>query len=138
MKLAAMGVTIVVSTGDNGAAGDDNLCNVRSDSKTYSPYWKVSYLSHSVESLLAYYATHLLQFLLSCDCGVYLLTAWHQACGLSSPNSCFSDCQRASPGRDLGISLPSLPPRRTSPPWAPPWGRRMATRRSPASPSWAA
>lgn len=41
MKLAVMGVTIVVSSGNNGAAGNPNLCSVSSDSSTTD--WAVSH-----------------------------------------------------------------------------------------------
>lgn len=41
MKLAAMGVTIVVSSGDNGAMGDEEYCDYTSSSEVYSTYWKV-------------------------------------------------------------------------------------------------
>ena len=41
MKLAAMGVTIVVSSGDNGAMGDEDYCDYSSSSEVYSTYWKV-------------------------------------------------------------------------------------------------
>ena len=40
LKLAAMGVTVVVSSGDNGAAGDSAYCNYPS-SKSISA-WPVS------------------------------------------------------------------------------------------------
>lgn len=43
MKLAALGVTIVVSSGDNGAAGKVQNCNANSGSLT-APLWVVSVL----------------------------------------------------------------------------------------------
>ena len=39
-KLALQGVTILVSSGDNGAAGDASLCN--EDSSSNSVMWTVS------------------------------------------------------------------------------------------------
>lgn len=43
MKLAALGVTIVVSSGDNGAAGRVQNCNANSGS-VVAPLWVVSVL----------------------------------------------------------------------------------------------
>ena len=43
MKLAALGVTIVVSSGDNGAAGRVQNCNANSGSLV-SPLWLVSHV----------------------------------------------------------------------------------------------
>ena len=40
LKLAAMGVTITVSSGDNGAASDPDLCLEPSGSADYG-YWEV-------------------------------------------------------------------------------------------------
>ncbi len=40
-KLALQGVTIVVSSGDNGAAGDANWC--QKDSSSDSVLWRVRY-----------------------------------------------------------------------------------------------
>ena len=41
LKLSIMGVTIVVATGDNGAAANANYCNLRSGSFDYG-FWDVS------------------------------------------------------------------------------------------------
>jgi subtilase family serine protease len=57
MKLAAMGVTIVVSTGDNGAADDENMCTLDSSSAKFSPYWKVRCL-HSYCTLRVFFLAH--------------------------------------------------------------------------------
>jgi hypothetical protein len=43
MKLAVRGVTIVVSTGDDGAANGADYCDFDSSSDKWSPYWKVSH-----------------------------------------------------------------------------------------------
>ena len=42
LKLSIMGVTIVVATGDNGAAANANYCNLRSGSFDYG-FWDVSH-----------------------------------------------------------------------------------------------
>jgi subtilase family serine protease len=50
MKLASMGVTVTVSSGDNGAAGDARYCNYDSSSATYPSGWNVScHHAHSSE-----------------------------------------------------------------------------------------
>lgn len=41
LKLAIMGVTIVVASGRNGAAGGEELCEVSSGSAGGAPYWTV-------------------------------------------------------------------------------------------------
>jgi hypothetical protein len=41
MKLTSMGVTVTVSSGDNGAASDGDYCNYDSSSSTYNTGWTV-------------------------------------------------------------------------------------------------
>jgi subtilase family serine protease len=41
MKLTSMGVTVTVSSGDNGAASDGDYCNYDSSSATYNTGWTV-------------------------------------------------------------------------------------------------
>ena len=41
MKLGAMGVTVTVSSGDDGAAGDADYCDYNSGSAAYNT-WSVS------------------------------------------------------------------------------------------------
>ena len=41
LKLAAMGVTVTVSSGDDGVAADGNYCNYNSGSSFYDTQWTV-------------------------------------------------------------------------------------------------
>jgi hypothetical protein len=50
MNLAVRGVTIVVSTGDDGAANGADYCDFDSSSDKWSPYWKVR---HALSAVLA-------------------------------------------------------------------------------------
>jgi hypothetical protein len=42
MKLTSMGVTVTISSGDNGAPGDEHYCNFPSGSGVYDTGWTVS------------------------------------------------------------------------------------------------
>jgi subtilase family serine protease len=44
LKLAAMGVTILVSSGDDGAVADYDYCKYDSSSGAYGDGWKVRYM----------------------------------------------------------------------------------------------
>ena len=54
LKLAAMGVTVLVSSGDDGAASDAQLCN-RGSGSDIIDYWEVSKGYLVVYSLLRYF-----------------------------------------------------------------------------------
>ena len=61
MKLGALGVTVTVSSGDDGVAADEQLCNEPSGSADYGD-WTVSKRCHSFLFFLLFYGKNIVHF----------------------------------------------------------------------------